>query len=101
MGDYTWQVKVVARFFKEVISAVVAACGTGKTRAAIKIALKKNLPVIVIVPKNLTRQWRDDIHEIAGDDQDVWIYDVVEDHKRPDEYRKRFIAWAKEDDDSR
>lgn len=96
MGDYAWQVKAVVRFVKEAISAVVAACGTGKTRAAIKIAIKKALPVIVIVPGNLTKQWRDDILEIAGPDESVWIYNTVEDHKNPEKYRARFLEWVKE-----
>lgn len=103
MGDYSWQKKAVARHADDRISAIVAACGTGKTRVGIKLALAKfarrHLPVIIIVPKNLTRQWRDDILEIAGPEQKVWVYDSSEYRKRGAAYERAFVEWLKEGSD--
>lgn len=100
MGDYTWQVKAVARHTDDRISAIVAACGTGKTRTGIRLAVakfaRKHLPVIVIAPKNLVKQWRDDIHEIAGEGEKVWIYDSGEARKHPEKYEAEFLAWLKD-----
>ena len=96
MADYNWQVKAVARHAKEKISAIVAGCGAGKTRADIRIALAKKLPVIVIAPgETLCRQWKDDILEIAGPDQKVWLYRKKEETKEGPAYLKRFVEWLK------
>lgn len=100
MGDYSWQVKAVARHTDDRISAIVAACGTGKTRTGIRLAVAKfvrrHLPVIVIAPKNLVKQWRDDIHDIAGKDEKVWIYDSGEARKHPEKYEAEFLSWLKD-----
>lgn len=100
MGDYTWQVKAVERHTNDRISAIVAACGTGKTRTGIRLAVAKfmarHLPVIVIAPKNLVKQWRDDIHEIAGKDEKVWIYSSDDYRKNPERYEAEFTDWLKE-----
>ena len=95
MKDYAWQIAAVLRFAKAVFFAIVAACGTGKTRAGIKIALVKNLPVIVITPKNISRQWRDDILEIAGPQESVWLYDKPTEHRNPDKYAYEFEKWLR------
>lgn len=101
MGDYTWQTKAVARHTDDRISAIVAACGTGKTRTGIKLAvakfMRRHLPVIVIAPKNLMKQWRDDILEIAGPDEKIWLYYSDEERKDPVRYAERFNAWLKEE----
>ena len=100
MADYTWQKKAVERFTDERISAIVAACGTGKTRAGIRLAvtkfMRRHMPVIIIAPKRLTGQWSDAIHEIAGDDEKIWIYDAVEEHKNPAKYEDKLRKWLED-----
>ncbi len=93
MADYKWQTNAVVRFGDKIIAAIVAACGTGKTRTGILLALYKRLPVIVITPKNISKQWRDDILEIAGKDQKVWLYNAPTEHKDPEAYKSAFLDW--------
>jgi superfamily II DNA or RNA helicase len=95
MADYNWQQKAVTRFTKARISAIIAACGTGKTRVGIRLALAKMLPVIVIVPKNITNQWRDEILEVAGSDQKIWVYDKRTESKNSEKYAEAFVDWLK------
>lgn len=96
MQDYNWQIKAVARHAQEKISAIVAGCGTGKTRATIRIAMAKMLPVIVIAPgETLCRQWKDDILEIAGPDQKVWLYRRKDEVKEGVKYYERFLEWIR------
>ena len=95
MKDYAWQIAAVLRFAKAAFCTIVAACGTGKTRVGIKLALAKNLPTIVITPKNISRQWRDDILSIAGDKESVWLYDAPTEHKDPDKYAYEFEKWLR------
>ena len=93
MGDYTWQVEAVKRFTDKRISAIVAACGTGKTRTYIKLALAKGKPTIIIAPKNICAQVESDIYEIAGSDQQVWRYDQTTETKNREAYKDEFEQW--------
>jgi superfamily II DNA or RNA helicase len=93
---WAWQKEAVARFAKEKIAAIVAACGTGKTLAACLLAKEKNLPVIIIAPGHLLcSQWKEDIEEALGEDADVWVYNKPEETKQGDFYRERFAEWVK------
>lgn len=93
MADYQWQEKASNKFWRAAISAIIAACGTGKTRACIRLALRKMLPIIVIVPKNATRVWADEIREIVGPNEKIWIHDVVKETRNTEKYRAEFLAW--------
>ena len=95
MADYNWQIKAITRFAKAKISAIVAACGTGKTRVNIKIAILKNLPVIVIAPKNLCKQWKEEIEAVAGPGQDIWVHDSSKEHRNPTKYYDEFKEFMK------
>lgn len=97
MADYSWQLKCVARFAKTNIAAIIAACGTGKTRAGINLAREKRLPVLVIVPKRLTRQWKDEILKIVSPDEDIWIYDQPTETKEGEAYAKKLWKWLTEE----
>jgi superfamily II DNA or RNA helicase len=49
-------------------------CGTGKTRTAIKIAEHKEMPTIIIAPKNLCLQWADAIKEHGEKESDIFVF---------------------------
>ena len=89
---YDWQNSAVMRFARAAYFALVVDCGCGKTLAAIMLAVKKNLPTIVIAPThNLCDQWRTDILEQIPD-ASVWV------HSKPKEtkdktYQRRFEEW--------
>ena len=92
---YDWQKKAVERFKDAAYFALNAACGTGKTLAAILISAAKNLPTIVIAPTHsLCDQWKKDIAAELGEDVEVWVYNRQEEVKEGEEkYRKRFMSW--------
>lgn len=46
-------------------------CGLGKTLTAIKIAEKKDKPVLIIAPDALCAQWEEDIRSGSEKDWDV------------------------------
>jgi superfamily II DNA or RNA helicase len=93
---YNWQRSAVMRCVRAAYFAIVADCGCGKTLAAIKIALGKMLPVIVIAPgRRLCEQWKNDILENAGPDEDVWLYAKPEETKQGEYYKERFEEWLK------
>jgi superfamily II DNA or RNA helicase len=95
---YDWQNNAVARFVRAAYFAVVADCGVGKTLAAIRIALAKKMPVIVIAPTHrLCDQWKNDILRDAGPDEKVWVYDRPTETKQGDYYKESFEEWLKQD----
>jgi superfamily II DNA or RNA helicase len=82
------------RFARSVYFSIVADCGVGKTLAAIRIALFKKMPVIVIAPTHrLCAQWKEAILKDAGPDEDVWVYSRPEETKQGDYYKEAFETW--------
>jgi superfamily II DNA or RNA helicase len=91
---YKWQNTALARFVRAAYFAIVADCGVGKTLAAIRIALAKKMPVIVIAPTHrLCEQWKDAILRDAGTDEEVWVYNKPSETKQGAGYRERFEEW--------
>jgi superfamily II DNA or RNA helicase len=92
--SYNWQNTAVARFVRAVYFLIVADCGCGKTLAAIRIALAKQMPVIVIAPTHrLCEQWKNDILQDAGPDEEVWVYDKPTETKQGEYYKEAFEQW--------
>jgi superfamily II DNA or RNA helicase len=91
---YNWQDTALARFARAAYFAIVADCGCGKTLAAIRIALAKKMPVIVIAPtRRLCEQWRNDVLRDAGPDEEVWVYDKPAETKQGERYKEAFEKW--------
>ena len=90
---YAWQLQAAIQGAVREFIALAADCSCGKTLAAILIALKKQMPTIVIAPTHgLCNQWKEDIEEIV-EDADVWVYSKPEETKQGEQYRERFIQW--------
>ena len=91
---YSWQDKANETFKDAKAFLLEAACGTGKTLAAIKIALAKMLPVIVITPGHtLCDQWKNELIENGVDENDIWVYSKPEETKHEKEYKAAFEGW--------
>jgi superfamily II DNA or RNA helicase len=91
--SYEWQNTALARFARAAYFAVVADCGCGKTLAAIRIALAKKMPVIVIAPTHrLCDQWKADILEDAGPDEEVWVFSKPEETKQGERYFEEWLV---------
>ena len=91
---YAWQLEAAAKAAMKEIISLVCDCSTGKTLAAILIAVKKQMPTIVIAPTHsLCGQWKDDLMDELGEDADVWVYNKSEETKEGEKYRERFTNW--------
>jgi len=96
---YTWQLQAAAEGAVRKIISLAVDCSCGKTLAAILIAVKKQMPTIVIAPTHsLCAQWKNDITEELGDKADVWVYSRVEEVKQKERYKERFMAWLQRND---
>jgi superfamily II DNA or RNA helicase len=93
MQPYKWQESAIARFARRVFFCLAVDCGCGKTLAAILIALRKRLPVIVIAPRHrLCEQWKRDILD-ASPGEEVWVYSKQEETKKGKRYEEEYEAW--------
>ena len=93
-GYYKWQTTAAETLKDAVFFCIDAACGCGKTLAAILISIKKQMPTIVIAPTHsLCDQWKKDIEEELGEDADVFVYSRPVETKEGEKYRERFEAW--------
>jgi superfamily II DNA or RNA helicase len=95
-APYKWQESAFMRCVRAIYFGIVADCGCGKTLAAIKIAVGKMMPVIVIAPGHrLCDQWKDAIIENAGPDEEIWLYAKPEEAKQGEGYKERFERWLR------
>jgi len=68
-------------------------CGGGKTLAAIKIALYKQLPVVVICPKALCDQWEKDLKEEGVAEENIFVFSQPDYSKNKSEYERKVKEW--------
>lgn len=69
------------------------ACGTGKTHTAINIAQHKDMPTIIIAPKNVLSSWKDELMEEGVAEEDIWVYTAEDKRKGGDTYIDDFKKW--------
>lgn len=67
--------------------------GGGKSLAAAVIALKKMLPTIVIAPKHLCGQWREELLAQGVANEDIFVYNQTARTKEGEAYMKKFLEW--------
>jgi superfamily II DNA or RNA helicase len=90
---YSWQDNAFTRFVKKLFFALVCDCGCGKTLAAIRIAIAKALPTVIIAPGHaLCEQWKHDVLDEMPD-ADVWVYNRNDETKRGAAYVEDFKKW--------
>lgn len=90
---YKWQKEAIERFKDARAFMLNVCCGGGKTLVAIKIALYKKLPTLVIAPKRLCLQWKDDLMVEGVAEKDIWVYDQPEYSKDKKNCERRFESW--------
>jgi superfamily II DNA or RNA helicase len=95
---YAWQLQAAAEGAVRKIISLAVDCSCGKTLAVILIAIKKQMPTIVIAPTHsLCAQWKNDLIEELGDEADVWVYSRSEEVKQGERYKEKFMAWLQQD----
>lgn len=73
-------------------------CGLGKTLIACDVARRKKeagriSSTLVIAPKAITEQWKEELMETGVDEKDIFVFDRPTATKLGDEYTKQFLAW--------
>jgi superfamily II DNA or RNA helicase len=90
---YAWQRAFLDRF-KDVKAFMLNACmGAGKTFALVLVAIHRNIPVIVICPKRLVHEWRNELLANGYEDSEIWVHQQKEFSSNKVKYASRFQAW--------
>jgi superfamily II DNA or RNA helicase len=92
---YQWQKDVFEKAKDMVYFLANICCGGGKTLLAILVSLYKNIPVIVIAPKRLCDQWKEELMENGVAEEDIFVYNQVEYSSNKESYIKAAEAWLK------
>lgn len=90
---YDYQKGIIERSINRNITMVEAACGTGKSLIAGQTAIGKGKPTMIITPKNITDDFRDELIADGVDPADIWVYDAGESHKCG--YYEEFEKWLR------
>jgi len=90
---YRWQQEAFVLFRDVKAFMLNVCCGAGKTFAGIWIATHKALPVIVIAPKTLCSQWKDELMYEGIKEDDIFVFDQPTYSKNPKQYREAFSQW--------
>ena len=91
---YEWQKKAIAEKKGKEFFMLNCCCGSGKTYAFIEIIRDHSYPKIIIAPKNICNQWKNELVDEGIDERKIWIFDQPTMSKKPVEYKQRFIEWA-------
>lgn len=65
------------RFLSQPYFGLIWDCGTGKTLGAFVVSYVKQLPTIIIAPKALTDQWKENLISFGIPEKDIFVYDSV------------------------
>ena len=91
---YDWQKKAFKKGVSALRLCLNVSCGLGKTLVIASLAITKDKPVIIIAPKNLCNQWRDEFLELGVKPEDIWVHDQVTQTRNTEKYLKEFAKWV-------
>lgn len=88
---YEYQKGIIERSIGRPYTMVNAACGTGKSLIASQTALGKGKPTLIITPKNIMADFKDELIADGVPEEDIFVYDAAKSHK--DGYYRDFLEW--------
>ena len=88
---YEYQKGIIERSIGRPYTMVNAACGTGKSLIALQTALGKGKPTLIITPKNIMDDFKDELIADGVPEEDIFVYDAAKSHK--DGYYEDFSHW--------
>ena len=93
-NPYEWQKKAIAEKKGEEFFMLNCSCGLGKTYTFIEIIRNHPSPKIIIAPKNICNQWKEELKDEGIQEKEIWVFDRPTMTKKPEPYKKNFMDWA-------
>lgn len=91
---YEWQKKAIKEKKNKEFFMLNCCCGSGKTYTFIEIIRDHKHPKIIIAPKNICNQWKNELMDEGIEEKDIWVFDQPTMSKKPVEYKQLFTDWA-------
>jgi len=91
---YKWQKKAIKEKKNKEFFMLNCSCGLGKTYTFIELIRDHKNAKIIIAPKNICEQWRNELIDEGIEPKSIWVYDQPEASKKPVEYKQRFTNWV-------
>ena len=88
---FEYQKGIIERSIGRPYTMVNAACGTGKSLIASQTALGKGKSTLIITPKNIMDDFKDELIADGVPEEDIFVYDAVKSHKKG--YYEAFLQW--------
>jgi hypothetical protein len=90
---YEWQKQAIAKKTGKEFFMLNCSCGLGKTYTFIEIVRDHKNAKLIIAPKNICRQWKDELVDEGIDPEAIWVYDQPEASKKPVLYNQLLTDW--------
>jgi len=91
---YDWQNKAIATKKNKEFFMLNCCCGAGKTYTFIELIRDHNNAKIIIAPKNICNQWKQELMDEGIKTEKIWVYDQPEATKKPVLYKQLFTDWV-------
>lgn len=88
---FEYQKGIIERSIGRPYTMVNGACGTGKSLIASQTALGKGKPTLIITPKNIMDDFKDELIADGVPEEDIFVYDAVKSRKK--DYYEDFAHW--------
>jgi len=90
---YAWQMKAIKEKKNKEFVMLNCCCGAGKTYTFIELIRNHNSAKLIIAPKNICEQWKQELVDEFIEPAIIWVFDQPEMSKNPVLYKQRFIDW--------
>ncbi len=94
---YEWQKQAIKDKKNKEFFMLNCCCGAGKTYAFIEIIRDHKNAKLIIAPKNICEQWKQELMDEGIKRHSIWVFDQPTMSKNPSAYNKAFIDWLKSD----
>ena len=88
---YKYQKEIIERASARPYTMVQAACGTGESLISGQTAIRKGRPTLIITPKNIMDDFKDELIADGVPPEDIFVFDAVKSHK--DGYYEALTKW--------
>jgi superfamily II DNA or RNA helicase len=91
---YKWQQEAISSKKDKEFFMLNCCCGAGKTYTFIELIREHSNAKIIIAPKNICKQWKQELMDEGIDPRKIWVYDQPEASKKPVQYKQQFTNWV-------
>ena len=93
---YDWQKKAIKEKTGKEFVMLNCCCGAGKTYTFIELIRSHKNAKLIIAPKNICGQWKNELMDEGISEELIWVFDQPTMSKNPSAYQIQFVKWMRE-----